>query len=63
MKHPEPEIVTIYRKTLRTEPPRLCHTCDNYQPDGRCAEFDSVPPESFAKEPSQCDLWIEEVPF
>ena len=62
-RHQEPEIVTLYRKTLRIEPPRLCHTCDNYGADGICSEFDSVPPESFANEPGQCELWIEEVPF
>lgn len=63
MRHPEPEIVTIYLNTLRAEPPKVCHTCDHYSKEGKCVEFDSVPPESFASEPDQCELWVEVIPF
>ena len=63
MRHPEPEIVTIYRATARAEPPRVCTTCDNYTPDGLCAEFGEAPPQAFANEPGECSLWVEEVPF
>jgi hypothetical protein len=63
MRHPEPEIVTLYLKTLRAEPPKVCHLCDNYNKHGICDEFNDVPPESFASEPNQCELWVEVVPF
>jgi hypothetical protein len=63
MRHPEPEIVTIYFNTLRAEPPKVCHLCDNYNKHGVCDEFDSVPPLEFASEPNQCELWVEVVPF
>lgn len=63
MRHPEPPIVTQYRSIIKGEPPRVCHTCDHYRPDGVCAEFDAEPPESFANEPGACQLWVEEIPF
>ena len=63
MRHPEPEIVTTYRKTLKAEPPRVCHTCDHYSKEGKCMEFDSVPPLEFASEPGGCALWVWELPF
>ena len=62
-RHPEPEIVKIYRATLKAEVPQLCHTCDHYRPDGICAEFNEPPPESFANEPGECSLWVLEIPF
>ena len=63
MRHPEPEIVTLYRITLRAEPPKVCHVCDHYSKEGKCMEFDSVPPLEFASEPGGCVLWVWEVPF
>ena len=63
MKYPEPEIVTLYRKTLQTMPPRVCHTCDHYSDQGHCAEFDAEPPAEFASEPGGCSLWEWELPF
>ena len=63
MRHPEPEIVTIYRATTRAEPPKVCHTCDHYGKDGICAEFNDEPPEEFASEPNGCSLWECEIPF
>ena len=62
-RHPEPPIVIHYRQTLKAEVPQLCHTCDHYMPDGKCAEFNEPPPESFANEPGECSLWVWEVPF
>jgi len=62
-RHPEPQIVTHYRKTINVEPPRVCHTCDHYSKDGRCAEFDDEPPADFASEPGGCSLWEWELPF
>ena len=63
MRHLEPAIVTLYRNTLRAEPPRVCHTCDHYSKEVKCMEFDSVPPLEFANEPGGCALWVWEVPF
>ena len=63
MRHPEPQIVTLYRTTIRAEPPKVCHTCDHYSKEGKCMEFDSVPPLEFASEPGGCALWVWEVPF
>ena len=63
MRHPEPAIVTHYLATLAAEPPRVCHTCDHYRPDGVCAEFGEAPPPEFASEPGGCALWVWEVPF
>ena len=63
MRHPEPAIVTLYRKTLAAEPPRVCHTCDFYQPDGVCVEYNDTPPPEFANETGGCALWQIEVPF
>jgi hypothetical protein len=62
-RHPEPAIVTHYRATLKAEPPRVCHTCDHYRPDGVCAEYNDTPPPEFASEPGGCALWEWEVPF
>ena len=62
-RHPEPEIVKIYRATINAPVPQVCTTCDNYTKDGICAEFGEAPPESFANEPGECSLWVWEVPF
>ena len=63
MRHAEPQIVTLYRNTLRAEPPRVCHTCDHYNKEGWCGEFHDYPPADFASEPGGCSLWEWEVPF
>jgi hypothetical protein len=63
MRHLEPSIVTIYRATIKAEPPMVCHTCDNYQQNGICAEFNAEPPEAFASEPGECSFWVWEIPF
>jgi len=62
-RHLEPEIVKIYRATINAPVPQVCTTCDNYRPDGICAEFGEAPPVEFANEPGGCALWIEAVPF
>lgn len=62
-RHPEPEIVKIYRATINSPVPQVCTTCDNYRPDGVCAEFNEPPPPEFASEPGGCALWVWEVPF
>jgi len=62
-RHPEPAIVTHYRATINAPVPQVCTTCDNYRPDGICAEFNAEPPAEFASEPGGCALWIWEIPF
>lgn len=62
-RHPEPEIVKIYRATINSPVPQVCTTCDNYRPDGVCAEFGEAPPPEFANEPGGCALWVWEIPF
>ena len=63
MRHPEPQIVILYRATLNAEPPRVCTTCDHYTEQGVCAEYNDTPPLEFANEPGGCALWEWEVPF
>ena len=63
MKHPEPQIVTVYRAAQAMKAPQVCHTCENYLPDGICAEFDAEPPVDFAETPGSCELWIQEIPL
>ena len=63
MRHPEPPIVTHYWATLKSDPPKVCHMCDHYTPQGICAEFDAEPPQAFASEPGACSFWSEGVPF
>jgi hypothetical protein len=63
MRHPEPPSVIHYRATIKAEPPMVCHTCDNYRPDGICAEFGEAPPEEFAREHGECSFWVWEIPF
>ena len=63
MRSSEPEIVTLYRQAIRQAPPRCCHTCDHYTDVGGCLEFNTEPPELFARTVDACDLWTEELPF
>jgi hypothetical protein len=62
-RHPEPASVIHYRATINAPVPQVCTTCDNYRPDGICAEFGQAPPEAFANEPGGCALWELEIPF
>ena len=62
-RHPEPEIVKIYRETINASVPQVCTTCDNYQKDGTCSEFGEAPPQAFASEPGECSFWALEIPF
>ena len=63
MRHPEPEIVTLYRAAIKTLPPKVCHTCEHYGTDGLCIEFFMKPPEEFAATPDACPKWEQEVSF
>ena len=63
MRHPEPQIVTLYRNSLEAEAPQVCHTCDHYLKSGVCAEFGEAPPETFANTPGECSIWVWEIPF
>jgi len=63
MKHKEPQFVTLWRDKIQDPTPQCCHTCDNYLDDGKCWEFDSLPPKEFAESIGVCDKWFEEIPF
>ena len=63
MRHPEPDLVTDYKRWLAAGPPRCCHTCEHYGVDGLCVEFFKEPPEEFAATPDACDKWTMDVPF
>jgi hypothetical protein len=60
MKHEEPKFVTDWREM---KPPKCCHTCDNYLPNGECRQYNSIPPKDFAESINACDSWDLEVPF
>ena len=60
---PEPQFLIDYREWVKAGPPKCCHTCDEYSPDGKCFKFDMRPPDEFAATPDACDQWIDEIPF
>jgi len=62
-RHPDPPIVTQWRKLIEQGPPKCCATCDKYRSDGICEEFDEAPPIEFAQTPGACESWVREVPF
>jgi hypothetical protein len=45
--------------------PKFCHTCEKYNDDGLCVEYDMTPPEDFAKEEDACEAWEynDPIPF
>jgi len=62
-RHPEPQIVTVYKEWLQAGPPKCCHTCEMYGTDGLCVEFFMKPPADFAESVDLCLSWVCEVPF
>jgi hypothetical protein len=60
-RYKEPPEVVAWRR--RGEPPRCCHTCENYSEAGRCVKYDSTPPEDFAAQAGACPAWEHEIPF
>ena len=60
MKHPEPKMITECREL---KPPRCCHTCDSYLPNGECRQFHLEPPEVFAMTDGICPNWELEIVF
>lgn len=62
-KPPEPEFLKQWRDWIKAGPPRCCHTCEHYKADGRCAEFDMVPPPEFAEIVDRCQQWQQEMPW
>lgn len=59
----EPDFLIQWREWMRAGPPKCCHTCDEYSPDGNCLKFDMRPPEEFAATVDSCDQWLEVIPF
>lgn len=60
MKHKEPQFVTEWRQS---KPPKCCHTCDNYLPNGECRQFNSIPPQEFCESVDVCESWEMEIEF
>lgn len=62
MRPPEPDILIKWR-AMRSTPPKCCHTCDNYDKEGKCVYHWANPPIEFANAIDACPDWREECPF
>jgi hypothetical protein len=62
-KHETPQFVKDYWAWMQAGPPKCCHTCGHYEPDGQCYKFHMEPPEQFAATPGECTSWKPEIPF
>ena len=60
---PKPEFLVEYEQWTKAGPPQCCHTCDHYSGEGRCLEFNMVPPAEFVNSFGRCDKWSQELPF
>lgn len=60
---PEPQFLVDYRAWIKAGPPKCCHTCEMYGPDGLCTEFLMRPPADFAATIGECPKWMRELPF
>ncbi len=65
MKPKAPQfLIDYYLKSLRGLPPKCCHSCDHYDNNGKCTEFDAVPTDEFLVTQGCCIDWVEVVvPF
>ena len=63
MRYKEPKFVTEWKDAIKQEPPRCCHTCENYLGDGSCQIFNMVAPEDFAEAVGVCSDWERAIPF
>lgn len=61
MRYKEPESVIKWRAGIKA--PKCCHTCDEYDAQGKCMLHWSDPPEEFAATLNACPDWIEEMAF
>lgn len=61
-RHSEPEYVVQWRKATANVP-KCCHTCDNYDQDGKCVFHWAEPPANFAATEGACNDWTYELPF
>lgn len=43
-------------------PPKVCFNCD-FNIDGRCDIYKTVPPYEFQQTPGGCDQWDCQIPF
>jgi hypothetical protein len=62
-RHPEPQELADRIALIKKGPPRYCHTCDHYTPNGFCDIAGQEPPEEFARTPDACDDYFELIPF
>jgi len=63
MRHSEPEFLKQYWAWIRNGPPRCCHTCEEYDGEGRCGAYNMEPPEGFASTTDNCPAYSQMVPF
>jgi hypothetical protein len=61
-RHSEPDYVVKWREAV-ANPPKCCHTCDEYDAHGRCMKHWATPPADFAEKQGVCNDWIAFLPF
>lgn len=59
----EPIILKQWRDWVNAGPPKVCHSCNNYDLRGNCLHFKMRPPDEFVLTEDACSAWKEEVPF
>ncbi len=62
-KYDEPDFLKQYWEWVRNGPPKCCHTCEEYDGEGICGEFNMEPPEEFVMTENACSSWVCRVPF
>lgn len=63
---PEPEYLIQWRQIrLATNAiPRCCHTCENFDSEGKCSQFGETPPTDYIDYGSKdCEAYNDEIPF
>ena len=60
MRYITPQIVKDF---YQSKMPKCCHTCEKYDSEGTCLEFDMIPPEEFASQLNVCEAYSDEIPF
>lgn len=62
-QHPEPDFLKQYWEWVRNGPPQCCHSCGEYDDNGRCEAFDMEPPQEYTDTINTCEKWYQKVPF
>jgi hypothetical protein len=60
-----PDHVIHWRRSLQSQAPRCCWTCDHFDPAVNfwCAPFKSAVPRDYADSINSCQHYEDEVPF